>query len=73
MLSEQWIQNVIESLGLPPVSPATAYSILPVIELQLRKIIQSAEKFRKRSKKQILTGIRVTNISISDDIIHMLL
>jgi hypothetical protein len=55
-LKEPWLQDIAESIRIPAVSPMVTRTLLPVIELQIRKIAQQAFKFYKRGKGQKLTG-----------------
>lgn len=57
VLSEQWLQDVAESMGLPALNPTIVNMMLPVIEVQLKKITQQANKFQRRAKSKILAGI----------------
>jgi hypothetical protein len=54
-LSDSWLQDVASSLRLPPLSPSFVHTMLPVIELQLRRVLQQAHKFQRRSKAPVLT------------------
>lgn len=40
---------------MPAISPSSTRAILPTIEMHLRKLLQFANKFQRRSKKQFLT------------------
>ena len=54
-LSETWLQEVAKRNGLPPLRPAVAKALLPVVEMQLRKIVQQGYKFTRRGKSSKLT------------------
>ena len=54
-LSETWLQEVTKRNGLPPLRPAVAKALLPVVEMQLRKIVQQGYKFTRRGKSSKLT------------------
>ena len=54
-LSETWLQEVAKRNGLPPLRPAVAKAVLPVVEMQLRKIVQQGYKFTRRGKSSKLT------------------
>ena len=55
-LSDSWIQDVASDCGIAAISPPVCRHILPVVEMQIRKIIQQAHKFQKRGKGRTLTG-----------------
>lgn len=55
-LTESWLLEVSDSLRLPPLSPSVVNALLPIIELQLRRIIQQGNKFQRRSKSSTLKG-----------------
>ena len=57
VLNEQWLQDVADSMGLPALNPTIVSMMLPVIEVQLKKITQQANKFQRRAKSKILSGI----------------
>mmetsp|Transcript_10223 Transcript_10223/g.22688 ORF Transcript_10223/g.22688 Transcript_10223/m.22688 type:complete len:254 (-) Transcript_10223:1232-1993(-) len=54
-LSEQWLQEVAEALKLPALSPQLVRMLLPVVEVQAKKIAQQAHKFQRRSKAGTMT------------------
>lgn len=56
VLSEQWLQDVADSMGLPALNPTIVNMMLPVIEVQLKKITQQAHKFQRRAKSKTLAG-----------------
>jgi hypothetical protein len=60
ILSEDWLQGVLESIRVPACHPAVAKEFLPVIEHHIRRIIQDASKFKNHSKKTILEGINTS-------------
>lgn len=55
-LKESWLQEVLESLRLPAFSPALCKALLPVIEMHLKKLVEQAHKFQRRSKSPKLSG-----------------
>jgi hypothetical protein len=55
-LKEAWIQEVMETLKLPAMSPAMCKTILPAIEMHIKKIAQQAHKFQRRGKSARLSG-----------------
>ena len=56
VLSEQWLQDVAESMGLPALNPTICKMMLPVIEVHLKKLSQQANKFQRRAKAKTMTG-----------------
>lgn len=59
-LSEVWLQELItKNLGLPAVGTEVVDEVLPFIELHVRKVIQQALKYQKRSKSAYLKGILI--------------
>jgi hypothetical protein len=60
-LTESWIQDVAADVKIPAISPPVCRHILPVVEMQIRKIIQQAQKFQKRGKSRCLTGYNSKN------------
>mmetsp|Transcript_2881 Transcript_2881/g.3014 ORF Transcript_2881/g.3014 Transcript_2881/m.3014 type:complete len:454 (+) Transcript_2881:205-1566(+) len=54
-LTDSWIQEVASDIKIPAVSPPVCRHLLPVVEMQIRKIIQQAHKFQKRGKSRCLT------------------
>eukprot|EP01040_Poterioochromonas_malhamensis_P003782 gene3782-4040_t len=52
--SEKWFQEIAESARLPPVSPEVIHALTPIVELQIRKIIQLAHKHQRHSKSKTL-------------------
>jgi hypothetical protein len=56
-ITENWAQDVAASNKIPALSPASCRQLLPVVEMQVRKIIQQSYKFQKRGKGKSLTGI----------------
>jgi hypothetical protein len=61
--SEKWFQEIAESARLPPISPEVINTLIPIVELQIRKIIQNAHKHQKRSKSRIFKGNDKRNIT----------
>lgn len=55
-LTDSWAQDVAVDIRIPAISPPVVRHLLPVIEMQIRKIIQQAHKFQKRGKSRCLTG-----------------
>lgn len=55
-LSDAWIQDIAADLNVPAVSPSVSQQLLPVVEMQIRKVIQQGHKFQKRGKGISLTG-----------------
>lgn len=53
-ITEDWLQDVVEETQLPAVSPGVTKTILPVVEMQIRKILQHAHKFQRRGKRRKL-------------------
>lgn len=62
--TETWLNNVVESINLPAVSPETAKIVLPTVDMQIRKVIQQAYKFYKHSKTRYMT-VDDINLSLS--------
>ncbi len=56
-LSESWLQEITKNLGLGAVSMEVVEEILPFVELQVRRVVQQALKFQRRSKSAYLKGI----------------
>jgi len=54
-LDEQWLQDVAESLKIQALNPTLCKMLLPVIEIQVKKITQQAHKFQRRSKSNSVT------------------
>jgi transcription initiation factor TFIID subunit 6 len=63
-LTETWLQDVAESSNIPAVAPSVSRKALPVIEMQLKKIIQLAAKFQKHGKGRTLT-VEDINLALS--------
>lgn len=61
-LTESWLQDVAASIKLNPLSPEVVRSILPIVDLQLRKIIQEAHKFQRRTKTTEFKGKYIFSI-----------
>lgn len=59
ILSEEWLQNIaMQTCQLPALSPQVSKTTLHLVELELKKLIQQAVKFHKRSKRSgPLSGI----------------
>lgn len=55
-LSDAWLQDVADSLRLPPLSPSVLNALLPAIELQIRRIVQQSHKYQRRAKASTLKG-----------------
>lgn len=43
-------------MGLPAVPPNVTKVVLPAAEMQIKKVIQQAQKFQRRGKRKTLTG-----------------
>lgn len=57
MIEEEWLQSVVSSLlRLPALSPSTSRAALQQIDLQVRLLVQQAQKFQKHSRSPILKG-----------------
>jgi hypothetical protein len=54
--NEKWFQEIAESARLSPISPEVINTLIPLVELQVRKIIQCAHKHQRRSKSKSLKG-----------------
>ena len=57
LTSKLFYLKVVSSIELPPVSSSVARLTLPVVEMQIRKLLQQSHKFQRRGKKKYLTGI----------------
>ena len=55
MISEKFLNNVAKGIDLPPLSPEVSELLAPVIELEVKKVIQQAEKFRFHCKSRRLS------------------
>ena len=53
------LQDIAESIRLPALSPSVCSTLIPIIELQVKRIAQQAHKFQRRSKSTQLTGTYV--------------
>jgi hypothetical protein len=53
---ERWFQEIAESAKLSPLSPEVINTLLPIVELHIRKIIQNAHKHQRHSKCSSLKG-----------------
>jgi hypothetical protein len=53
---ERWFQEIAESAKLSPLSPEVINTLLPIVELHIRKIIQNAHKHQRHSKCGSLKG-----------------
>ena len=58
VIPESWIQDVATNNNIAAISPIVCNNILPVVEVQIRKILQQAIKIQKRGKCQRMTGYR---------------
>jgi hypothetical protein len=57
MIDEDWLQTVVSSLlKLPALSPSTSRAALQQIDLQIRLLVQQAQKFQKHSRASTLKG-----------------
>lgn len=57
LLSESWLQEVATRYaGLNPVSAEVVQELLPIVELQIRRIVQQAHKFQRHAKSSRLKG-----------------
>eukprot|EP01039_Chlorochromonas_danica_P000873 gene873-953_t len=65
-LTESWLLEVSDSLRLPPLSPSVVNALLPIIELQLRRIIQQGNKFQRRSKSSTLKVEDINLVLVSN-------
>lgn len=54
-LTESWLENAVESMQMPALSPSASRTLLAAVEASVKKVIQRANKFQRRGKKQILT------------------
>ena len=54
-ITEAWLQDVCESVSVPAVAPSVSRKVLPVVEMQVKKLIQQAAKFQKRGKGRAMT------------------
>lgn len=55
-LSESWLQEVAQSIGLPSLSPEVCECLLPHLDMELKCLLQDALKFQKKSKALKLSG-----------------
>jgi histone H3/H4 len=53
---ERWFQEIAESAKLSPLSPEVINTLVPIVELHIRKIIQNAHKHQRHSKSRTLKG-----------------
>lgn len=63
-LNEHWLQDVAESIKLPALKPSVCKLIVPSVEMQIRKVLEQAQKFQKRSKSSKLTGMLLVGNSV---------
>ena len=63
-LTEDWLQDVAESCKIEAVAPSLTRKILPVVEMQIKRIIQQAAKIQKRGKGHNLT-VEDINLALS--------
>ena len=63
-LTEDWLQDVAESCKIEAVAPSLTRKILPVVEIQIKRIIQQAAKIQKRGKGHNLT-VEDINLALS--------
>ena len=63
-LTEDWLQDVAESCKIDAVAPTLTRKILPVVEMQIKRIIQQAAKIQKRGKGRNLT-VEDINLALS--------
>lgn len=57
-LTEAWLQDLItKTLGLPAVNGEVVEELLPCLELHVRRLIQQAHKYQRRSKSAFMRGI----------------
>lgn len=54
-LTEPWLQEIARRNNLPALRPNVVKTLLPVVEMQLRKIVQQASKFSRRGKSSKLS------------------
>ena len=54
-LPESLLQDIAEDLLLPALSPALCRMLSPIVEVEVKKIIQQSNKFRKHGKSKRLT------------------
>ena len=54
-LTESWLQEVVGDNNLPALPPSITKLLLPVIEVEVKRIIQQSHKFQRRSKSRKLT------------------
>lgn len=64
IIKAQFIQDVADNLSMAALTPSVCRSLQPVIENQLRHIIQLSVKFQKRGKSSILT-VKDLNLALS--------
>lgn len=65
-ITEDWLQPIVENLvRLPALSPSTSRVFLPIVDQQLRKLIQEAWKFQKRSKRKPVLSVESINLALS--------
>ena len=55
-ISDNWVQDVAVGSKVEALNPRVCRTLIPVVEMQVKKILQQADKFRKRGKSPILTG-----------------
>ena len=54
-LKESWLQEIAKRSNLPALRPSVIKTLLPVVELQIRKILHQGHKFTRRGKGTKLT------------------
>eukprot|EP01038_Epipyxis_sp_PR26KG_P010662 gene10662-14318_t len=64
LLKEQWLQDVVDAHKIAALHPTVAKSVLLAVEMQLRKAIQQANKFQRRSKCKTLLVEHINNTLI---------
>lgn len=65
ILSESWVQDVATRMaGLNPVSAEVVQELLPIVELQIRRIVQQAHKYQRRAKTSQMKGNFFVDCSI---------
>ena len=67
-LKEPWLQELAWRSNLPAIRPTVVSALLPVVEMQLRKIIQQAYKFTRRGKGGKMT---VEDINQALELYHL--
>jgi hypothetical protein len=56
-LTESWFQEILtKNLGLPAADSDIVENVLPFVELQVRRLIQQAQKYQRRARSTFLTG-----------------